>query len=963
MRARHYILIFIFLFYKQFFLAQSPVAFQITTDEGLPNQTIYSTIQDQKGFIWIGTDAGLFRYDGIRYYEYKHPLQKSRSLTGLEKADDDKIYMCNFNGQIFYIENDSLKLLNSWNKGSVSNICTDKNNNLWVCYAEGVEMFSPKTNKWMSFFIKPKYPTGNYTHSCFIDKDNVFWCLGPKGLMQIKQGIETCYPVSWEKSKVSGEYQLAFYSKQKFIFSRIDGEIFYLVNGKIKPFYSKNLNPFLKDKKITRVEEDNQNRIWIYTFSGVIIYDIKRDASELLYEDKAFSCGIQDNEHSYWLSTLHDGLLRIPELSYKLWTVKDNGNVNAKINKIVRADSSVFFSTVNGEIGELTLKNNAVDFVSHDTKLDIQCLTLGKDKQSVLFGIENNIFALKQNKPKTISENFPPAKDILQIGNNYIIATSKGAFYYSADKNSKTEVLNKKWTRSIAHDKTNNRLYLGTNSGIDIYSNQNQHWAYLNTQLDSVQIISLSFSNNKLHALAFNGVIYEIENKNISTLTTLNQNITSYQLKENDSYLFAATNKGLWIYNFKNKKEQLLNRLSGLASNNIDGIDIDSRYIWLATSKGIQQIPLHLKSRTTLSKIYLKNILVNSSIVKYKNELNLNYKDELKIELDAVALSSENQFQYAYRLNNNSSWIFLPAEINQLEIPALSPGNFNIEIKLVDHLGENSINSIFINGFVKPPFWQRWWFYLLISFACLLIALLIFKERVKIIQKKQIKELERINLEHQLKLSQETALRAQMNPHFIFNVLNSIKSYIYENDKKKAASYLQRFSDLVRKILEQSSVSWVKLDEEIELLKLYIELESMLFIDEFKYTIELDDDIDSSHISLPSLILQPYIENAFKHGLRHKTGEKKLDIVFSMDTTSSVLNITITDNGIGRDQSKIINDTATKKHQSFSTEAIHKVTVLNQNQPGIIAVNYKDLYNSNNKGIGTSVVIKIKPND
>ena len=945
--------------------AQNPVAFQITSEEGLPNQTIYSIIQDDRGFIWLGTDAGLYKYDGIRYYEYKHPLQKSRSLTGLEKAMDGKIYMYNFNGQIFYIENDSLKLLTSWDKGSVSNICIDKNSNLWVSYSEGITSLSNKTNKWSYFATTPKYPTGNFTHSCFFDNNNMFWCIGPKGLIQIDNGVEKYYSLSWSEGKVSGEYQLAFHSQQKFIFSRVDGEIFHLVAGNIKPFYSKNLNPLLKDKKITRVEEDHQNRIWIYTFSGVIVYDIKQDASELLYEDIAFSSGIKDHEHSYWLSTLHDGLLRVPELSYKLWLIKDNEKSNIKTNKVVRATSSVFFSTVKGNIGELSIKANAIKLIELNSKQDIQCLALTEGKQSILFSLQNNTFKINQNKPQIVSENFPPAKDILQIENNYVIATSKGAFWYSPEKNSKTEVLNKKWTRSIAYDKTNHQLWLATNSGIDIYTYKNQHWEYISTQLDSVQIISLSISSkNKIHALSFNGNIYELSyNQPSSLLTSIDQTIIVYQIKENDECLFLATNKGLWIYNLQNKKIQVMNRLSGLASNNIDGLDIDDKYIWLATSKGIQQIPLHTHNKLTSSKIYLKNISVNNAIVNYKNELSLNYNDELKVELNAVALSSENQFQYAYRLNNNNSWIYLPAEINQIELPTLNSGSFNLEIKLVDHLGKDSVNTVVIKGIVKPPFWQRWWFYLVIGITCLLIALIVFKQRVKIIQKKQAKELERINLEHQLKLSQETALRAQMNPHFIFNVLNSIKSYIYENDKKKAASYLQRFSDLVRKILEQSSMSWVKLDEEIELLKLYIELESMLFIDEFNYSIQIDDNIDTSHTSLPSLILQPFIENAFKHGLRHKLGEKKLDIFFAMDTTNTVLNVTITDNGIGRDQSKIINDSNTKKHRSFSTDAINKVTVLNQNQPGIIAIDYLDLYNNNHESIGTSVVIKIKSND
>ena len=959
----YYINIFLVFNLVQILHAQNPVAFPITTDEGLPNQTIYSIIQDNRGFIWLGTDAGLYKYDGIRYYEYKHPLQKSRSLTGLEKAIDGKIYMYNFNGQIFYIENDSLKLLTAWDKGSVSNICTDKSNNLWVCYKEGVAKLSIKTNTWANFASTIKYPTGNYTNSCFLDNDNVFWCLGPKGLIRIKKDIETCYPLNWQEKKVSGEYQLTFYSQQKFIFSQVDGEIFHLVAGNLKPFYSKNLNPILKDKKITRVEEDHQNRIWIYTYSGIIIYDIKHDTSELLYEDKSFSCGIQDNENSYWFSTLHDGLLRIPELSNKLWIIKDDANGTAKINKIVRAKSSVFFASVNGKIGELTLNDNSINTFSLATKSDIQSLALAEDKQSIFFGIQSSVFNFKQNKTKIISKKLPPAKDVLQIGDNYIVASSKGTFWYCPDENSKTEVLNEKWARSIAYNKITNRLWVATNSGIDVYQFKNNHWIYITTLLDGIQIISLSYKS-KLHALAFNGNVYEIENNRIPhILTTLNQNTTSYQLKENDSCLFAATNKGLWIYNLQDKKTKLINRLSGLASNTIDGLDIDSEYIWLATSKGIQQIPLHTNNKITSSKIYLKNISVNNSIVNYKKPLNLNYKDELKIELNAVALSSENQFQYAYRLDTINSWIFLPAEINQIELPVLSSGPFNLEIKLVDHLGKDSINSVLINGTVNPPFWQRWWFYLMIGITCILLALIIFKQRVKVIHKKQLKELERINLEHQLKLSQETALRAQMNPHFIFNVLNSIKSYIYDNDKKKAASYLQRFSDLVRKILEQSSMSWVKLDEEIELLKLYIELESMLFIDEFQYSIQIHDNIDTSHTALPSLILQPFIENAFKHGLRHKLGEKKLDIIFAMDTTNTVLNVTITDNGIGRSQSKIVNDSNYKKHQSFSTDAINKVTVLNQNQPGIIAINYLDLYNNNHESIGTSAVIKIKLND
>jgi ligand-binding sensor domain-containing protein len=112
--------------------SQNPVAFQISSEEGLPNQTIYSIIQDKKGFIWLGTDVGIFKYDGIRYYQYKNSKQKSRSITGLVQNTNGDIYGFNFNGQIFYVKNDSLQYVNSWNNGNISNLCVDYNNNLWV---------------------------------------------------------------------------------------------------------------------------------------------------------------------------------------------------------------------------------------------------------------------------------------------------------------------------------------------------------------------------------------------------------------------------------------------------------------------------------------------------------------------------------------------------------------------------------------------------------------------------------------------------------------------------------------------------------------------------------------------------------------------------------------------------------------------------------------------------------------
>lgn len=948
------------LILNQFLLGQNPVAFQIGSEEGIPNQTIYSIIQDKKGFIWLGTDAGLCKYDGIRYYEYKNSSQKSRSVTGLVESNEGIIYMYNFSGQIFYVENDSLQLLNSWDKGRISNICTDTENNLWVCYNEGVMKYSNKTKKWTIFCNTPILSEGNNTHSCFVDKQKDFWCIGPNGLIQISNSKVKNYPIVWRNKKVSGEYQLTFFSKQKFIFSTIDGEIYYLSSGKIVPFYSKNLNPLIAGKKITRVEEDENECIWIYTFSGVIVYDTKHDTSKLFYEDKSFSGGIKDIENTYWLSTLHEGVLKIPELPFKLWSVKEESS-NTKITKIVAVNSTVFFATTNGKIGELNTKTNQINLISLNNELDVQCLVTSANKKSVLFGIQNSVFQLKQPKILKISDNLPPAKDLIEINNNYIIATSKGVFWHNPTNKIKDDTLTNLWCRSVLHDSISQKLYLATNEGVKIFMYQNNHWVYKDSILNAIQINSMCFSSGfeKIYALSFDGKIYEIsKNRQVSLLITLNQNCAANQIKANDKNIFIASNKGLWIYNIYDKHLHVIDKLSGLASNDVYGLAIDEEFIWVASSNGIQQIPIDYQIKKTLPKLYLKAIYVNNKEIKQIKKLELNYSDKIKIKLDAIAFSSENKFQYAYRLNKNSNWIFLPAEINKIEIPALNSGLFELEIKLIDHLGRDSKNKITISGYVNPPFWQRLWFYILIGIICLIIAYAIFKQRIYIIKKKQAKELERIKLEHELKLSQETALRAQMNPHFIFNVLNSIKGYIYENDKKKAAAYLQRFSDLVRKILEQSSVSWVKLDEEIELLKLYIELEAMMLSEAFDYELQVDENLLSDSISIPSLMLQPFIENAFKHGLRHKAGNKRLQVIFFRK--EDLLLVTITDNGIGRQASEKINSQTDKKHKSFSTNAIDRITTINKDQPGVVSIVYSDVKDEEQNSQGTTVTISIR---
>jgi len=230
--------------------------------------------------------------------------------------------------------------------------------------------------------------------------------------------------------------------------------------------------------------------------------------------------------------------------------------------------------------------------------------------------------------------------------------------------------------------------------------------------------------------------------------------------------------------------------------------------------------------------------------------------------------------------------------------------------------------------------------------------------QTKLIEEQKIKQLQ-TTFEHQIAETQMTALRAQMNPHFIFNCLNSIKLYTLENNAEAASEYLTKFSQLIRLVLENSHADKVTLGKELETLKLYIELEAMRFKDKVTYEINVEADVDLQYVEIPPLLLQPYVENAIWHGLMHKKegGIIKIDVV---QLSEHLLQIDITDNGIGRDAANTIKSKSATRQKSFglqiTSERIHMINQLYQLNTDVNIVDLKDeLQNA----AGTKVIIQI----
>ena len=201
------------------------------------------------------------------------------------------------------------------------------------------------------------------------------------------------------------------------------------------------------------------------------------------------------------------------------------------------------------------------------------------------------------------------------------------------------------------------------------------------------------------------------------------------------------------------------------------------------------------------------------------------------------------------------------------------------------------------------------------------------------------------------------SLRSQMNPHFIFNALNSVNSFIAKNDERSANRYLSDFSLLMRAVLENSEEDFIPLSKELELLELYVKLEHSRFPDKFDYNITVDETMPKEEFLIPPMLLQPFIENAIWHGLRYKEEKGLLEIILQREDQDH-LQITISDNGIGRKKSAEIKTRHQKKQNSKGLGIINKrIAILNGMYKNKISISVSDLLPNN---IGTKVVVTLR---
>jgi ligand-binding sensor domain-containing protein len=434
---------------------------------------------------------------------------------------------------------------------------------------------------------------------------------------------------------------------------------------------------------------------------------------------------------------------------------------------------------------------------------------------------------------------------------------------------------------------------------------------------------------------------------------------------------FGLDENGLIIYDPVQKKYEQLTRSDGLPDNNIKALYLHKNKLWLGTESGLADYDLVTRKISsfgiaddmpadpfTAFSFYYDSIYqqlyaaFNNTIVRFNPEeltknnappdffiesiaiadqqsishpagkVELSYKqNNLVINLAAINFEDAYQQQFAYRFvsNGNESWQETGSQ-RSIIFSNLSPGKHRLQLKVFIKNNSWPEQIEEINIIIRPPFWQTAWFVLLISIVILASLYALYRYRIRIVHQKA-------NIDRQLAELEIKGLHAQMNPHFIFNSLNSIKEMILEDEKQNASRYLSKFAQLIRTNLDQSRQTFINVKQCIDHLYQYLEMEKIRF-EQFNYTIDVDEDLPDD-IRMAPMLIQPLVENAIWHGLRNQPGEKKLYIRFYRSKKQMVCEIE--DNGVGIRQSMKDKTGRQPSHRSLGIANVYeRLKVLNE---------------------------------
>jgi hypothetical protein len=939
-------------------VSQEPYAIQLNRSSGLPSVSVYQCYQDKDGFIWIASDVGITRYDGFHFQTYKSDEQTAFSGSCIREDEFGRIWYQNFDGYNYFVDKStrSLKALDQNNSSGFLQYGFTENHFFHIS-SKGIETYdlkSLKKTKTIKLSVNdPQYTAFDSIFFYFLEDNNIY-------------RVDSNLKLSKAKSPFNNKNSKQIYC--------LNGDTLVLTqkynNQNLLFFYSTDLK-LLSSIEIPNIQLIHtvnfiDNLIWISTPSGVYVYSKSGVLQNHYFKNLSVSGVIKDRQNNYWFTTTNQGIFIVPNLKNKFLFERDK-----LPNRIAKIDNQNYL--ISTKKGELFLVNKDFQIirtiVNAPEKGEIYFLNYNP-KDRIISYTANGFYQLDENY-NLILRSPSAVKDIKKIDEKYwayASSNNSGLFTntYSKNNSSVWDQVESKQTfenffdfyinnraRSVAYDSVNKRIFFATNIGL-FTVNQNKKGEILNNG-NTFYASKLHFFGSHLYALSTKGMLYRIDKEGKFELLNTKFNIDEYDIKFcslNGEDLIFASSSYIHQLNLKSKKHFIYNL--NISSYDINDILVDGDDLYLLINEGI----IKTTRRSGISSV-IKPVFKINGIVTKDTTLNANEKiefaypnDEITVKYAILDFGNTIPLDLKYRINGGV-WQMTSQNSRELNFPSLKPGTYTIEFELGEEILTEKVNFT-----VLGPWWRSWWFIVFVIVLVLGIVSIIYWARVKSLSRRNKLLEENVKLEQNLRKSVLTAVKSQMNPHFFYNALNTIQAFIYTNDKENAGKYLLKFSQLTRQVLEMSEKDYVNLEEEIQTIHLYLELEKARFDEDFEYHID-DSSISSKEsLKVPPMLIQPYIENAIKHGLLHKTGQKILSILF--EEVEGYLNVTIEDNGIGRKRSSELNQKRNAEHKSFAGEANNRrLEVLNYGRTQKLVLIFIDKHDEFGKPTGTKVVLRI----
>lgn len=922
--------------------AANPAFIRFSAENGLPSNTIYDLYQSKNGELIIAHEKGLTRYNGIAFSDFGYSGGNTLTSNIVEFLPGQFIVR-NFYGESFYTAGDSLY-----------------NETYFTRLEHGFPSYFPfHENQVINITghtVKLMYENGRIRNEILFETtENIkygFPC-GDLIYLLFNNKVVVLNPVLSSKKEISGaefnDGRTLFRKGQKVFYVNQDKKDIYGIGADNKMEKEIHLQQIPESTKINFIKCIDDGVCIVGTFNGIYVYDERFRFIGHYLPKIQISCLLQDIEKNIWIGSLQDGVFMIPDLFILQEFPKDDNGEALKIKTIHKVNEYSFLAgTYNGKIIWYNVNGEKIREYDLHRDAEIQSLYYDTTLKQIITYCQELLFIDSIKGRIQDKVVMSPVKSMIYEHGIIYAGTSRGLWIVSHDTEIKSYGSDTVWIRNLV--KKNHELFLETGKGLK-YFNLNKKQYVNSDRLEYPGIRHLAKYGERIF-FAEDATVYFAENNEIHVFKKLPvDHIELFYVTEDDNVLVYDGKK---ILITRGEEYYFLDETKGLLLHDLIYLEKFDDIVVVAGTNGIQFFH-HLKPvNKVIPEVKLKKTAgtfrqINGELVSDYNENFLSLVVEVTPNL---ASNGSNKLYYKIEGLNDDWQLLIRDHYYLLEQERIPWGKYKLLIYAENEDGFSSqILSVPLR--IQTPFYVKWWVISIEIIAFIFVIIILICWRILILKRKNMNKLEREKLKIKVLNAELLALRSQMNPHFIFNSLGSIQAKILQEDHISAYENLSTFSKLLRQSLQFTRLEYITLTDELAFLRNYIQLELLRTDNGFEVQYEIDPAVEPDKILFPSLLSQPFVENAIRHGLMHSRKNKLLKL--SVIKQDEMIIFSVEDNGIGRSKSAEINAEMRPDHISYASKAIlERVEIINRDGKLIVAITTDDLKQ------GTRVSIKIK---